>query len=397
MSYVENLIEARQKAWHQAKEILDVAAAEKRDLTAEEEQNFQRINEDLDRRAAQIEDINKAMAREERVNEAVRGIESAVRPSANVTRTDSETLRSLAKGDIRSAVFMPNAEARAISGGSTGAPVPTSFFDQVILQARLTGPMLDVSTVLNTTSGENLQIPRLSTYSTAAVTSATAAIGTSDPAFSAFVTLGAFKYSFITQVALELLADSGVNFEQFLAVEAGNAIGYAVNTGLTTGTGTTEPNGIVTAASVGGTTAATATITADELISLYYTLDGAARLLPGVGWQMSGSTIAAVRKLKTSGSGEYIWTPSLASGQPDTILGKPVYENPAMPALGSSATAKAVIVGHFPSYYTRVAGGLQFDRSDEFAFNAGMATFRAVLRVDGNLPQTGHVKSLLTK
>lgn len=396
MSYVENLIEARQKAWHEAKALLDTAAAEKRDLTAEESETFQRMNDDLDRRAAQIEDINKAMAREERVNEAVRGIESAVRPNT-ATRTDSEQIRALAKGDIRQAVFMPNHEARAISGASTGAPVPTNFYDEVLLRARLTGPMLDVSTVLNTASGENLQIPRLSTYSTATVSTATAAIATSDPAFSAFITLGAFKYSFITQVALELLSDSGVNFEQFLAQEVGNAVGFAVNTGLTTGTGTVEPTGIVTAATTGGTTAATATITADELISLYYTLDGAARLLPGVGWQMAGSTIAAVRKLKTTGSAEYIWTPSLAANQPDTILGKPVYENPAMPALGSSATAKAVIVGHFPSYYTRVAGGLQLDRSDEYAFNQGMATFRAVFRVDGNLPQATHVAALLTK
>lgn len=396
MSYVDHLIEARQKAWHEAKALLDAAAAEKRDLTAEEDQSFKRINDDLDRRAAQIEDIKNAMEREERINEAVRGIEGAIRPAQSYN-SDEETLRALGRGEIRSAVFTPGVEARAISGASTGAPQPTSFYNQVIMQARLVGPCLDTSTVLNTTTGENLQIPRLSTYSTATVSTATAAIATSDPAFSAFITLGAFKYSFITQVALELLTDSGIDFTGFLAQETGNAVGYAVNTALTTGTGTTEPTGIVTAASVGGTTAATATITTDELISLYYTLDGAARLLPGVGWMMSGSTIAAVRKLKTSGSGEYIWTPSLAAGSPDTILGKPVYENPAMPSLGSSATAKAVLVGHLPSQFVRVAGGLQLDRSDDFAFNQGLATFRAQLRVDSNVPQTGHIKTLLTK
>lgn len=343
-----------------------------------------------------IEDIQKLQKREDEAAAALRGMESTVR-TVGSRGTDAETLRALATGDVRSAMFMPDAETRAISGGSTGAPVPTSFYNQIIMQARLTGPMLQVSTVLNTQTGENLQLPRLSTYSTATVSTATAAIATSDPAFGAFITLGAFKYSFITQVALELLTDSGVDFQSFLAQEAGNAIGYAVNTDLTVGTGTVQPNGIVNAATVGGTTAATATITTDDLINLYYSLDGAARLLPGVGWQMNGSTIAAVRKLKTSGSGEYIWTPSLAASQPDQILGKPVYENPAMPSLGSSATAKAVLVGHLPSYYVRQAGGIQFDRSDDFAFNAGLATFRCQLRVDGNLPQTGHVKALLTK
>jgi HK97 family phage major capsid protein len=392
MSYIDNLVEERQKAWHQAKELLDVAAAEKRELTAEEEQSFARINTDLDRRGALIEDIRKSFEREEQVSEAVRGLENVVRSSQSaVVNTDEAMLRALASGDIRSAMF----EQRAISAASTGAPVPTSFYNQVISQARLVGPMLQTSTVLNTTSGENLQIPRISTYSTATVTTATNAIATSDPAFSAFVTLGAFKYSFITQVALELLTDSGVDFAAFIAQEAGNAIGFAVNTALTTGTGTLEPLGVVTQATVGGTTAGSAVIATDDLISLYYSLDGAARLLPGVGWMMNGKTIGAVRRLKASTAGTYLWTPGLSDVSPDTILGKPVYENPAM--VDVAAGSKSVIVGHLPSYYVRQAGGIQLDRSDDFAFNAGLATFRAQIRVDGNLPQTGHIKHLLSK
>lgn len=389
--YVQHLIDERQKAWHQAKELLDVAAAEKRELTAEEEQSFQRMNDDLDRRAAQIEDIKKTMEREERVSEAVRGLESAIRPvETAAVSSDEDVLRALARGEIRSALF----EKRAVSGASTGAPVPTSFYDRVIMAARLTGPMLTTSTILNTTSGENLQIPRLNTYSTATVSTATAAIATSDPAFSAFITLGAFKYSFITQVALELLADSGVDFSAFLAEQTGNAIGYYVNTALTTGTGTTEPKGIVSASNVGGTTAGTATISGDDLISLAYSTDGAVRLQPGAGWMMNGKTIGAVRKLKASTSGDYVFAPTLDLATPDRLLGFPVFENPAMADVASAS--KSVIFGDLKSYYVRQAGGVQLDRSDDFAFNQGLATFRAQLRVDGNLPQVAHVKHLLT-
>jgi HK97 family phage major capsid protein len=45
-----------------------------------------------------------------------------------------------------------------------------------------------------------------------------------------------------------------------------------------------------------------------------------------------------------------------------------------------------------PSYYVRTVGGIRLDRSDDFAFNADLVTFRASMRVDGNLPQTSHIK-----
>lgn len=389
--FMKNQIAERQKAWHEAKALLDAAAAERRDLTAEEEQSFARINEDLDRRAKMIEDVKAAEEREARVAAAVADMGVSVVESRTADKSDIDYLNALARGEIRSYTF----ERRAIAPASTGAPVSTSFYAQVIDQARLVGPMLTTSTVLNTASGENLQLPRLSTWSTATVSTATAAIGTSDPAFSAFITLGAFKYSFITQVAQELLQDAGVDISAFIAQEAGNAIGYATNVALTTGTGTVQPNGIVTASTVGGTTAATASIGADDLVDLAYSTDGSVRLLPGTGWMMNGKTLGAVRKLKASTAGTYLFAPTLDAATPDKLLGFPVFENPAMADV--AAASKSVIFGHLPSYYVRLVGGIQIDRSDDYAFNAGLATFRCQLRVDGNLPQTSHVKHLLSK
>ena len=388
--FLKSQIDERQKAWHQAKELLDTAAAEKRDLTAEEEQAFARINADLDKRAALIEDVKKAEEREARVAAAVAGMGAPVVESRASDKTDADMLAALARGEIRSYTF----EKRAVSGASTGSPLQTSFYNQVIDQARLVGPLLTTSTVLNTTGGENLQIPSLSAWSTATVSTATAAIGTSDPTFNSFVTLGAYKFSFIVQVSQELINDSAVDISAFIAQEAGNAIGYAVNTGLTTGTGTVQPNGIVNRSAVGGTTAGTAVIAGDDLISLAYSLDGAARLLPGCGWMMNGNTIGAVRKLKASTSGVYLFAPTLDASTPDRLLGYPIYENPAMASVTS--TSKSVIFGHLPSYYVRTAGGIQLDRSDDYAFNQGLVTFRAQMRVDGNLVQTSHVKHLLS-
>lgn len=209
--------------------------------------------------------------------------------------------------------------------------------------------------------------------------------------------LSAYKYSFIVQVAQELLTDAAVDITAFIGQEAGNAIGYAVNTALTTGAGTggTMVKGIVTAATNGGTTSSTATVTADDLIDLAYGLDGAARLLPGTGWMFNGKTLGVIRKLKASASGEYLFAPTLDAATPDRLLGFPVFENPAVADL--AAGSKSVLFGHLPSFYVRIAGGIDIQRSDEYAFNQGLATFRCQMRVDSNLPQPTHVRYLVSK
>ena len=383
--YIDRQVEQRQRAWEAAKALLDTAAAEKRDLTSEEEASYKKMNDELNERAARIEALKADAEREAKIEAATRDIAGQVRPTSKAVSTDADVLRSMARGETRSFTF----ETRDVVKTSTGAPVPTSFFDQVIAQARLVGPMLDTSTVLRTAGGENLQIPAQAGWSTAAITAEGSAISESDPTFSSFITLGAFKYSFLVQLSRELIEDSGVDILSFLATQTGNAIGFAVNNALTVGTGTTQPKGVVAAAGSGvlGTVAG-GLFTADNLIDLAYSLDGAARRLPGVGWMMNTASLGAVRKLKDT-AGYYIFSPALADGN-DQVLNFPVYENPAMASQASAA--KSVIFGHLPSYYVRMAGGLRLDRSDDYAFNADLVTFRASMRVDGNLPQTSHIK-----
>lgn len=386
--YLNQQVEARAKAWEEAKALLDVAAAEKRDLTAEENQKYGRIMEDLDARAATIESIKAVADREERAAEAMRGFEKQARPELAVAAVDeAEIIRSLARGEVRSYNF----EKRDVTKSSTGAPVPTSFYDRIVELARFVGPMLETSTIINTAGGENLQIPSQATYSTGTVSSEAAAIGESDPTFNAFKTLGAYKYSFLTQISREMIEDAGVDILGFLASQTGNALGYAVNGALTTGTGTVQPTGIVTAAGSGvtGGTGVSGAFTADNLIDLVYSIDTAGRRLPGAGWQMNAKSIAAVRKLKDN-AGQYLFSPSLSADARDLLLGYPIYENPAM--ADAATSAKSVIFGNLPSYFVRQAGGIRLDRSDDFAFQNDLVTFRATVRLDGNLIQTSHVK-----
>ena len=391
--FIEQQMAQRATAWEAAKKILDVATAEKRDLSAEETQTYERISKELDERTATIEKLRADEARELRLDAATREIADQVRPVADAPRAernDNDVIRSMAKGEIRSHMF----EKRDVVKTATGAPVPTSFYDQVIMLARHVGPMLQTSTVLNTASGENLQIPSLAQYSTAAIVGEGTAISESDPIFNSFITLGAYKYSFLVQLSSELIEDSGVDILSFLATQVGNELGFRVNDALTTGTGTNQPKGIVAASAAGvtGGTGVSGAFTADNLISLVYSVNTAGRRLAGSGFQMNSSSIAKMRSLKDT-AGNYVFSPALNADAQDLLLGYPVFENPAMASTGSAA--KSVIFGHLPSYYVRQVGGIRLDRSDDFAFNTGLVTFRATMRVDGNLPQASHVKHFI--
>lgn len=395
--YLKKLVEDRQAAYHAAKAKMDEAAAEGRSLSAEEREFVDRTFAELDEKRATIDTLLEAEKREREIAESMRGLEDVARPVEARTaaaESDADILRSLLTGERRAHSFQ--FEKRDLARTTSNAPVPTSFSDVVIDQARLVGPMLDPSvvTVLNTASGEDFVLPSLASWSTAGFEAEAAVIDESDPGFGR-TTLKAYKYGFLVQVSQEFLSDSNIDVIGFLGQQAGNAIGYAVNDKLTLGTGTVEPNGIVNAAAAGVTggtatsTAGTGHFTADNLIDLVYSLDGAARRLPGFGVMANGSSIGAMRKLKTT-SGDYVFVPTIQPGQPDTILGYPLIENPAMANVGSGA--RSVIAGHFPSYYVRTVGGIDVARSDDFAFNTGQVTLRFQIRVDGALPQTSHVR-----
>ena len=391
--YLQKLVEDRQSAYHAAKAKMDEVAAEGRDLSAEEREFVDRTFAELDAKRDLITTLVDAEKREREIAEAMSGLENVARPVESrmaAEKSDADILRELLTGERRAYSFQ--FEKRDLAKTTSNAPVPTSFSNAVIDQARLVGPMLDPSvvTVLNTASGEDLVLPSLSSWSTAGLEAEAATIDESDPAFGK-TTLKAYKYAFMVQVSQEFLADSNIDVIGFLGQQAGNAIGYAVNTVLTTGTGTVQPNGIVTASAAGGTggTGVAGAFTADNLIDLVYSLDGAARRLPGFGVMANGASIGAMRKLKTSG-GDYVFVPTIQPGTPDSILGVPLIENPAMASAGTSN--KSAIAGHLPSYYVRQVGGIDVARSDDFAFDRGTVTLRFQIRVDGNLPQSSHIK-----
>jgi len=405
---LNKLNERRQNVWEQAKGLAETAADENRSLSAEEQGTWDALNEELNKLDARMKSAAAAEQRAqdaEKAFEQLRGKPEGHGPEDEQRGQASEELRKFFLGEGPRAYDLKPSKVNfrdlsKLTAGAGGNTVPTDFYGRLVAHLIETSAVLQSgATILNTAGGEVIQVPKTTAHSSASIVTEAAAIGESDPAFGQ-VSLGAFKYGTMIQVSRELLTDTGVDLEGYLAMQAGRALGNAFGAHAITGDGSSKPRGVVTDATVGKTgltgdgggfgDQSVAGEGADQLIDLFHSVIAPYRMSQACRWMMNDTTAGVIRKIKTT-DGQYIWQPSMIAGQPDTILGKPVLTDPNVASVGLSA--KSVIFGDFSQYFVRLAGGIRFERSDEFAFGNDLVTFRALMRADAALVDlTGAVK-----
>lgn len=209
------------------------------------------------------------------------------------------------------------------------------------------------------------------------------------------VLLDAHKLHVAIKVTEELLYDSKFNLETFIINAFSKALANAEENAFINGTGSGQPLGILAAtggADVGVTTASSTAITADEIINLIYSLKRPYR--KNAAFIMNDQTVAAIRKLK-DGDGKYLWQPALVLGEPDKLLGYPVYTSEFMPTI--EAGAKTIAFGDFDYYNIGDRGSRSFQELKELFAGNGMVGFVAKERVDGKLVLSEAIKVLKQK
>ena len=159
------------------------------------------------------------------------------------------------------------------------------------------------------------------------------------------------KLAKVSMRTLNLAADSETEVTDELAYKFGVTEEKAYLTGNGSnkplGVFTADANGISTARDV--TAAGTATLTGDDFIDAKYSVKPGYLADPKAGWIMHRLVAKAVRKLKASGTGEYIWQPGLQKGQPDALLDMPIYMSEYAPS--TIATGQYVAtVGNYKYY-----------------------------------------------
>lgn len=289
-------------------------------------------------------------------------------------------------------------EVRAQSTASTeGAElIPEGFVPELIETLKAYGPMLDpgVTRQITTSSGNKLPWPTMNdTSNKGAILAENTADSEQDVSFST-KELDAFKYtSKIIRVSEELLQDDEVGVEGIVREAMAERLGRIVNEHLTTGTGSAQPNGIVTASSAGETAAAAAAISFDDMIELYHSVDPAYRASARLAWMFNDATLKLLRKIKDS-EGNYIWQPADArTGNPSTILDVPFAVNQDMADVGS--LAKSVVFGAMDRYVVRRVSEFNLKRLVERYAEFYQVGFLGFGRFDGELLDTAAVKHLV--
>lgn len=278
-----------------------------------------------------------------------------------------------------------------------GYTVPTEVAQSVIEALKAFGGMREAATVIQTDGGNPINWPTSDgTAEVGEIVAENTAATALDITFGV-KTLNVFKYSSkVVAVPFELLQDSAVDIEGLVRGRLAQRLGRISNTHYTNGSGSGQPTGLVTAATVGVTasTGGTVTVTYSNLVDLIHSVDPAYRIGGVCRFMMNDNSLKAVQKLLDTNN-RPIWSESydagILGGVPLRLLGYPITINQDMPSM--AANAKSIAFGDFSQYVIRdVLQVAMFRFADSPYIKLGQIGFLAWMRSGGNLTDSNAVK-----
>jgi len=275
-----------------------------------------------------------------------------------------------------------------------GFTVPTDLANRIIEAMKAYGGMLQVSDILITDGGNPLNFPTNDDTSAKAVLVSEGGSATVQDTTFAQRTLNAFMYRDLVKLSYELIQDSAFDIEAYIVRLMGTRFGRAANESLTTGTGSGQPNGVVTASTLGKTAASSTAFTFAEIIDLIHSVDPEYRR--NGRFMMHDSVLASIKKLSIGASdARPLWQPSFIVGEPATIDGYQYTINQDMDST-INAASKIILFGDFRQYLVRQVRTLQISRNESLYMATGEIGYFGFARWDGELLNTAAVKHLIT-
>lgn len=270
------------------------------------------------------------------------------------------------------------------SGG--GYTVPQDFASGIEVALKAFSGVRQAATVIPTADGRALPWPTVNdtTISGALITENTAD-SEQDVTFGT-LTLNAYTFtSRLVRVSIELLQDSAIDVSALLGRLLGDRLGRGTAAYYATGTGSSQPQGIVTASTLGKTAASATAFTYDEMLDLKHAVDPAYRI--NSRWMMNDAILKAVKKLKDL-DGRPIWQPNIAQVVPATIDGDGyVIEQGMSSALTTGQ--KIMVYGDLSKFHIRDVLGYQLVVLRELYAANRQVGFNMFMRTDSKLVDAG--------
>lgn len=411
-AHIQRLMDQRTAAWADAQEIQQRAESND-ELSAEDRETWERALDDVERLTGDI-----------RLAERSAGLpsfgDSTVPPAAPAADLESRDDRyaaafsaylrnggqnlSAEHRDLLATGFDPELRAQGTAtGGAGGYTVPEGFWAKVTeTMALFTGASVGAETI-TTSTGNDLPWPTNDDTANEGyfLGENTQTTSEGDLVFGQKKLGGHMSASGPILVSFQMLQDSGIDFDAYLARKIGERLARRQERAFAVGSGPGLPQGFVTGAATGKTTAsATSGLDYKELVDLEFSVDAAYRQTGRCVWKMHDKLIGELRGIRVDGGGGAgtglpLWQPSVIAGTPDTFLGYPIIPVNQMDSAHTTGK-KVVAFGDFASAYAirRVAGGQIMRLTERYAdyFQVGFIGFE---RVDAVVQDASAVKLLV--
>ena len=405
--YLKDLHGQVKESYNHMKDASKLAADEGRAMNAEELEAYDKYDKDNKALEETISRITKEIEQEKRLAadaatefdkpEKKEGLPSDEKELQHIyrrafwlkmaNRVDDMT-------DIERKAFRHVNKAQSTTDAAGGYTIPQGFSNQLEVALKWFGPMLEVGMVFDPgTGGNDFKWPTLNDTTNTGKLLAEAGNATTNANDLVFsdITLGAYKFSSdLLAFSAEIDADSAFTFETIIAEALAERVGRVVNTYLTTGTGSSQPQGVVVGSTQGAIAAGNLAteIIRKDLINLQHSVDKAYRNGPKVGYMMHDTTLAALKILAFgSADARPLWVPHMSQSEPSTLEGFQYWVNNDMAE--GAASAKAILFGDFGKFKIRQAGGPRLKTSEDIYIATDQSAIVMFSRYDSKVIDGG--------
>jgi len=394
-------LEKAAKHAEDARALVDVAKSEGRELSAEENKQFDAHMEDhqkSENSANQKKRLNEAFSGQvdklERIadetKQSVSKVEDAKEMAGKCLK--SYLLRGFNGMTSEEKEFYAKQRAQSTTTDSEGGyTVATLMGDKIIESMAQYGGMRDVCQIITTSKGEQIDYPTNDeTSNTGAWLAEGSAAAELDTVFGTKAIEAWTASSKYIKVNAQLIQDSAFNIEEYISNILATRLGRIANTGYTVGSGSSQPHGIAGDSGLGKAAAAVTATTFSELLDLKHSVDRDYRA--NGTWMFNDNTLVALKKLAIVSANQSLWQPGIVGGAPSTIDGQAYTVNNDL--VDMAAGSHSILYGDFNKYLIRDVQGINIRRSEHVAFLNNQITFLGELRTDGRLLDTGAVKHM---